>query len=125
MGVGGLVGLVGQQLRCLMVGLCREAAMFDGWPVPGSCEACVAGTLWICRPWHLILAHAACIHSALKSPVLFLPADKPWQLIDDIVMHLADEQDDDTTRTVLLKYKQESQVGAAPWLPAVCSPRGQ
>lgn len=38
-------------------------------------------------------------------------ADKPWQLIDDIVLHLADEQGDDTTRSVLLKYKQESQVG--------------
>jgi hypothetical protein len=37
--------------------------------------------------------------------------NKPWQLIDDIVMHLADEQGDDTTRTVLLQYKQESQVG--------------
>lgn len=116
-----LVGLSRAVAMLAGHGLCRAAAMLDGWPVLGSCDACVAGTLWICRPWHLILAHAA----AHIDPVLFPRADKPWQLIDDIVMHLADEQDDDTTRTVLLKYKQESQVGAAPWLPAVCSPRGQ
>lgn len=56
---------------------------------------------------------APCDAPAHPAPVF---ADKPWQLIDDIVMHLAEEQGDDTTRSVLLKYKQESQVWMHAWM---------
>ncbi len=67
-----------------------------------------------CRPFPASAQQSSPARQLAVQPSTLHPAtaaDKPWQLIDDIVLHLADEQGDDTTRSVLLKYKQESQVG--------------